>query len=69
MQTQTGKSTFWNKLVACVEALESTPFDHQQIQLERLHSDIYEVSRRLKIIESGIATTAENRRENESVVS
>ncbi len=54
MQIQASKSSFWKKLMVWAEALESTSFDHQQDQLVRLRSELSEVSRRVKVIESGI---------------
>ncbi len=54
MQTQVTKSTFWKKLMLWAEALESTSFGYPQDQLVRLSSELSEVSRRVKIIESGV---------------
>lgn len=60
MQEQANKSTFWNKLLVWAEALESTSFGYQQDQLIRLHSELSEVRRRVKIIESGVTTKQES---------
>ena len=66
MQTQTAKSTFWNKLKIWAEVLEMTSFDYQQDQLIRLSSQLSEVSRRVKVIEGGVTTKLESCCEKES---
>ncbi len=54
MQVQASKSTIWKKLMLWAEALESTSFGYPQDQLVRLSSELSEVNRRVKVIESGI---------------
>ena len=66
MQTQATKSTIWNKLLVWAEALESTSFGYQQDQLIRLSSELSEVSRRVKVIESGVTPKQESCCEKES---
>ena len=60
MQKQAIKSTIWKKLMVWAEALESTSFGYQQDQLVRLGSELSEVSRRVKVIESGVTTKQES---------
>jgi len=67
MQIQVTKSTIWNKLLVWAEALESTSFGYPQDQLVRLSSELSEVSRRVKIIESGVTPKQGSCCEKESI--
>jgi hypothetical protein len=59
MQTRTGRSTFWNKLMVWAEALDSTQADYHQDQLIRIRSELGEVTRRVQAIECGVTISQE----------